>query len=148
MKKAHLKTGLREVTNYIDMETGELLDVKVKNHKFLTNDKGLFFMGYSALIGVFMEMSQAEIRIFGYCLRYAKGVKFDISKRLRLDMAKTININERTILNTIPSLEDKGVLYRHENGLFQINPRFAFEGGRDERNNALKAIIELGCKHC
>lgn len=103
---------------------------------------------YSGIIGAFMEMSQSEIRIFGYCLRYAKGVHFDISKNIRLDISRYTGINERTVLNTIPSLLEKKLLYKHESGLYQINPRYAFEGSTVDRNNELKVLISLGCKDC
>lgn len=95
-----------------------------------------------------MEMSQAEIRIFGYCLRFAKGVHFDISKKIRLDISNLTGLNERTVLNTLPSLLERGLLYKHSNGLYQLNPRFAFEGSTTERNHQLKILIELGCKEC
>lgn len=141
--KPHLKTNLKEVQTLVDFETGEIIEVNTKNHKFLASSKEEFFITYSSIMGVFMQMTQAEVRIFGYCLRFAKGVKFDISKKLRLSMAKEININERTILNTLPSLLDKGVLYLHSDGLYQLNPKYAYQGSTSERNEALKVILEL-----
>lgn len=146
--KPHLRTGIREVNTVIDSQTGEVLDTEIKEHKYLANSKEEFFMGYSALIGVFMKMNQAEIRIFGYCLRFARGVRFDISKKVRLSMSKDIDINERTIHNTLPFLIEKGLLFMHEDGLYQINPRYAYQGSTSERNAALKTVIELGCKDC
>lgn len=146
--KAHLKTGIREISTTIDTETGEIVDVQVQEHKYLANNKEEFFMGYSALIGVFMQMNQAEIRIFGYCLRFAKGVKFDISKKMRLSMSAEIDINERTIHNTLPTLLEKKLLFVHEDGLYQINPRYAYQGSTSERNHALKAVLELHCREC
>lgn len=146
--KAHLKTNYTEVTTIVDSETGEILDQEIKEHQYLANSKEEFFMGYSALIGVFMNMNQAEIRIFGYCLRFAKGVKFDISKKMRISMAKEININERTIHNTLPSLLDKKLLFVHSDGLYQINPRYAYRGSTNERNQALQTVLKLHCKTC
>lgn len=146
--KAHLKTGIKEVSTIVDSETGEILDVQINEHKYLASSKEEFFMGYSALIGVFMKMNQAEIRIFGYCLRFVKGVKFDISKKMRISMSAEIDINERTIHNTLPLLVEKNLLFMHPDGLYQINPRYAYQGSTTERNHALKAIIELGCKDC
>lgn len=148
MSKSFLKKGNTEIETIIDSETGEILDTNMKVHKYLANTKEEFFMCYSALIGVFMQMTQAEVRIFGYLLRYAKGIKFDITKKLRVDMSDSIDINERTILNTLPTLIEKRILFQHEGGLYQLNPRFAYQGSVVERNGALKAIIELGCKDC
>lgn len=148
MKKSFLKKGVSEIETFIDSETGEVLKSTVKEHSYIANSRETFFIGYSALVGAFMEMSQSEIRIFGYCLRYAKGVHFDISKNIRLDISRYTGINERTVLNTIPSLLEKKLLYKHESGLYQINPRYAFEGSTVDRNNELKVLISLGCKDC
>ena len=148
MKRSYLKTGKTIITRTIDSGTGELLDEDIKEHKYLAETTDDFFLGYSSLLGIFMGMNQAEIRIFGYCLRYAKGVKFDISKRLRVSMSNEISLNERTILNTLPDLLDKRVLYKHSDGLYQVNPRHAFSGRTKERNKELKVIMELGCKDC
>jgi hypothetical protein len=144
----HLKTGLRETTIVIDKETGEVIDTEIKEHQYLASTKEDFFMCYSALIGVFMGMNQAEIRIFGYCLRFVKGLKFDISKKLRISMADEIGINERTILNTIPVLLEKNVLFKHSDGLYQVNPRYAYQGSTSERNKALQAVFQLKSKEC
>jgi hypothetical protein len=143
-----LKKRKSVIVQTVDRETGEVLDQSVKYDKYFVGTKDDFFLCYSALIGVFMEMSQAEIRIFGYCLKFVKGVKFDISKRVRVSMSSEISVNERVILNTLPSLEEKGLLYKHADGLYQVNPRYAFAGSSDKRDEALKVIIELGCKDC
>jgi hypothetical protein len=147
-KSVYKKRMTQEII-VVDKDTGEVIDVNQKKHTYLANTNEEFFFGYSSLVGIFMNMSQAEIRIFGYLLRYDKGVQFDISKKIRLHMASTIDINERTILNTIPSLLEKNLIYQFEDtGLYQLNPRHAFNGGHKQRNNALKVIIELGCKNC
>lgn len=148
MKHSYLKTRVTQVETVVDSSTGEVLDVNIKKHSFIANSKETFFIGYSALIGAFMEMNQAEVRIFGYCLRYAKGIQFDITKKIRLDISKHTGLNERTIHNNIPLLLEKGLLFKHESGLYQINPRYAYQGSTSERNDALKAIIELGCEEC
>jgi len=148
MKHSILKTGITEIVNAVDPNSGEILDTEVRKHTYMANTKEEFFIGYSSLIGAFMEMTQSEIRVFGYLLRYAKGVKFDISKKMRIEMSDVIKLNERTILNTLPILEEKQIIYKYESGLYQLNPRYAFQGSTTDRNNALKTIIELGCLDC
>jgi hypothetical protein len=148
MKKPILKTSFVETTEYVDVNTGELIDTSVKKHTYLAGSEGDFFIGYAALEGALMGFTAPETRIFGYCLRFAKGIHFDISKKVRLHMSEIINVNERTILNTLPSLEEKGILYKHKTGLYQLNPRYAFRGSTSTRKGELKAIIELGCKDC
>lgn len=146
MKKSFLKTSINEKITVVDSD-GVVQQETIKKHTFLANTKEEFFLGYAGLIGMFQKMNQAEIRIFGYCLNY-RSAKFDISKKVRLSMSKQIDLNERTILNTIPLLIEKSILYKHEDGLYQINPRYVFYGSSSDRNNELKTIIELGCKNC
>lgn len=146
MKKSYLKTAFSEKVITVD-EDGVVKNETIKKHTFLAETKEEFFLGYAGLIGLFQKMNQAEIRIFGYCLNY-RNAKFDISKKVRLSMGKEIDLNERTILNTIPLLLEKKILYKYEDGLYQINPRYVFYGSSKDRNNELKTIIELGCRDC
>lgn len=147
-KKSYLRTGATEFHNTIDKQTSEVLDAEVKQHKYLVNTKEEFFFCYSAIVGVFERMTQAEIRIFGYCLRYARGVKFDISKKIRVSMAQETNLNERTIYNALPSLIEKGLFFKYPDGLYVVNPRYVFQGSTAERNYALSVLLELHCPHC
>ena len=148
MKKSILKTGMFSTETYIDKETGEIISSNLKRHTYIANDREEFLLVYSTLLGIFMEMSQAEIRVYSYCLRFANGIKFDISKKVRINMSSEIGVNERTILNTIPLLLNKTLLVKDIAGMYQINPRYAFRGSTSDRNKELKAIIELGCKEC
>ena len=142
MKKSNYKVGSTSTETYIDRETGEILDSFVKKHGYIANSKEEFLMIYSGIIGVFMRMEQSEIRVYGYLLRYANGVRFSITKSLRESMSKEVLLNERTIYNTLIVLRNKKLLF-YKDGLYQLNPRYAFRGSSADRNNALKAIIEI-----
>lgn len=145
---AHLKTSSVTQTFVIDSETNELLEHDIKRHTYLANSKEEFLLLYTSLLGVFEKMEQSEIRVFAYLLRYADGTLFQVGKPIRMEMAKHIELTERTIYNTIKILEQKSLLFRHESGVYQINPRYAFRGSSSDRNDQLKAIIELGCNDC
>lgn len=147
MKKGFLKTKVSEVNTIIDSDTGEILDISTKRHTYLANSKEEFFICYASIVGIFMNITQAEARVFGYCLRY-RNAKFDISKKVRVSMSNEVDLNERTILNTIPTLIEKGLLFKTEDSLYGINPRYVFHGSTKDRDAALKAVIELGCKDC
>ena len=142
MKKSNYKIGSTSTETFVDKETGEVMGSVVKQHGYIANSKEEFLMIYSGLLGVFMKMEQSEIRVYGYLLRYANGVSFSISKSLREQMGKEIDLNERTIYNTLIVLRDKKLLF-FKDGLYQLNPRYAFRGSSADRNNALKAIIEI-----
>ena len=103
---------------------------------------------YPEILGVFMQMEQSEIRTFGYLLRYADGTKFDISKKIRNDIAENPGLNPMTIYNIVPKLVEKKLIFKHDSGLYQINPRYAFQGSSSDRKNELKTVLELHCKDC
>ena len=147
MTEAHLKTGTTIVTEVIDSETGEILDTDIKTHKYLANSKEQFLLIYSCLLSAFINMTQSQIRVYGYLLRYASGIEFCITKSLRGSMSKEILVNERVIYTTIKELEEKKLLFK-VNGNYRRNPRYAFQGSSLDRSGALKAIIELGCVDC
>ncbi len=147
MKKSFIKNITEEVIRVIDSDSGEILSEDIRRHSYLANTKEEFFLCYASIIGIFMNMTQAEARVFGYCLRY-RNARFDVSRNVRLSMSKEIDLNERTIMNTLPLLIEKKLLYYTEDKLYGINPRYVFYGSTKERNNSLKALIELGCKDC
>ena len=147
--KSYLRTGFVEVENTIN-EEGELLGVEIKKHTYIADNKEEFFLCYTSLLGVFMDMTIAEIRTLAYILtHYADGAKFDLSKKIRLDIAETSGLKERSIYNIIPNLEEKKMIVKIQStGLYQVNPRYAFKGSTMDRNKQLKMILELHCKDC
>lgn len=113
-----------EIKNYFKVEEVWLLD--------------------SSLIAVFTNMEQSEIRVYGYLLQYGNGLKFDVSKAMRKEIASVTSLNERTIYNTLRVLVEKKLIFKHESGLYQLNPRYAYQGSTTDRAVALKTIITLG----
>ena len=148
MKNSFLKDSLIERERFVDVETGEILEENTKHHAYLANTKEEFMLLYSSMIGIFEGFTQAECRVYGYLLRYTDGLSFDISKKLRMDMADHTKLNERTIYNTCMQLMKKHLIFKDKNGLYRINPRFAFRGSSMERNRRLKTILELECPDC
>ena len=143
MRKGFLRTGMIETETLVDVSTGEIVGSNVTTHKYLANNKEEFFLAYAGLIGVLMNMTQAEVRVFGYCLKY-KNTEFDISKKVRMHMSKEVSVNERTILNTLPILIEKGVLLFTDDEMYMLNPRYVFYGSSKDRAGSMKTVIELG----
>lgn len=148
MKESFLKDGIKEINNYIDFSTGEILDVDIKTHKYLANNKEEFLLLYSSMLSVFMNMEQSEIRVFGFLLQYADGTIFSIDRSIRMEISKVTKLAERTIYNTVKILEEKKLIFKHLSGAYQVNPRYAFRGSTNNRNSELKAMIEIYCKEC
>lgn len=95
------------------------------------------------LLKVIIVMGAVEARIFGYCLQF-RNSEFSLSKSDRIGMGKQINANQRTINYTIPLLLEKKVLYKSIDGIYGLNPRYAFYGTLKERNKRLKVLRDLG----
>ena len=152
-QQSQLKTRIKEIHRTVS-EDGELLDETIKSHSYIANSKEEFFLIYSTLIGVFQKISSAEVRVYAFLLQhYPSGGKIVINHIIRNDMVKATGLSEGTINNTLMSLTTSEkttypLLYKLGRGTYQLNPRFAFKGSSKTRNNSLKSIIELGCKHC
>jgi predicted transcriptional regulator len=145
MKKSFLKRTIKEVETLVDTNSGEVVQTNIKQHSYLANSREEFFLCYSSILGIFMQMEQSEIRVFGYLLRFADGTKFDITKKVRIEIAENTQLNERTIYNILPNLLEKKLIFKHENGLYQINPRYAYRGSTSNRNESLVAVLKLNC---
>ena len=144
MEKSKLKTSHSTESLVIDKESGEVLGSETNRITYMTKDKETFLLMYSSLIAVFTNMEQSEIRVYGYLLQYGNGLKFDVSKSMRKEIATVTSLNERTIYNTLRVLVEKKLIFKHESGLYQLNPRYAYQGSTTDRAVALKTIITLG----
>ena len=153
-QQSYLKTNLTEVNNTIDKETGEVINIEIKNHKYLANTKEEFFLIYSTLIGVFQKISAAEIRVYAFLLQhYAVSGKIVINDIIRQDIVNKTGLTAGSINNAFTDLTSiknisHPLLHRLGRGTYQLNPRYAFRGSSQDRNNSLKSIIELGCDRC
>ena len=146
MKKSIVRKGSSHSESFVDSESGEILSTNNKTHKYLANTKEEFFLMYSSILSIFHNMEQSEIRVYGYLLKYADATEFAIDKALRVKMGSVIELHERTIYNTLITLVKKNLLFKKE-GLYMVNPRYAFKGSSLTRNNKLlSAIVELGYK--
>ena len=154
MKQSYLKTRYTEISNIVDHESGEVLDTTQKKHTYLANTKEQFLLAYTTLIGVFQNISVAEIRVYAFLLEhYPADCKIVVNDIIRQDIAARTKLSPGSINNTLNRLISTDnttypLLYRLGRGTYQLNPRYAFQGSTANRNQSLKAIIELGCTNC
>lgn len=137
-----IKRKITKVSEYINFNTGEVIDTKINNHLYNNRKGELFFIMYETIADLFMSMEQSEIRVFGYLLRYASGMTFTLNKSERLNISSVTGLNERTIYNIVPTLINKGLLIKQENGRYLLNPEYAFKGLRDSRDKLLVKIAK------
>ena len=149
MKKSILKTNATHVTEIINYETGEIIESNVKHHTYIANSKEEFLLLYVNALPIFRSVSNPAKSVYAYLLeRYNAKTVFELGGAMRGLMSKDLHFASSTIANALTELVEAKLLYSKSKALYQINPRYAFKGSTSERNEALKAIIELGCKDC
>lgn len=146
--KKHLRTGVQSTTVVVD-EHGTILSEDTVRHTYVAGSKEEFYMMYSSMVIVLKQSTDVNIKLFAALLeRYANGTEFAVNQTIRETIAQECGCNERSLANSLTRLVDMAMIFRVGRGTYKINPRHVFKGGSIERNKALKAIIELGCKDC
>lgn len=151
-KKGYLKTSHTHTERTVNTDTGEVIQEEIQNIKYLANTHEEFFIIYSSLIGIVERgMTQAETSLYAHLLQnYNIGADIAVTKQLRVNIGKKLELNERTVLNTLAMLcdKEKPLLYSVTKGIYKINPRFAYKGSTMNRNRDLKIVLEVECPHC
>lgn len=148
-KKSYLKTGKVDTNNTIDSATAEIIDSNVKKHTYIANSKEEFLLLYVNALPIFINLSNPSKTIYAFLLKdYNSKSVFEIGAGLRTLLSKQLGFAPSTIANALTELTVCKLLHSPSRSLYQLNPRYAFKGSTLDRNDALKAIIELGCKDC
>jgi hypothetical protein len=149
MKHSFLKTGSSHTTEIVDMETGELVDIIHNKSSYLANTKEEFYLMYSSMVLILKGSTDVRMKLFAALLeRYSQGQEFSMSKGLKEIMAKECQCQPRSFDKAFTSLIKENIVVKIGPLLYKINPRHVFKGSSTNRNESLKAIIELGCKEC
>lgn len=150
MKSSFLKTGSTSIIQTVDSDTGEVLDVTINKSTYIANSKEEFYLMYSSMVLILKSSSDVRMKLFASLLeRYSQGQEFSMSKGLKDLIANETGCKSRSLDTAFTKLLDDNVIFKLPNTrLYKINPRHIFQGSSSNRNNALKAIIELGCKDC
>lgn len=145
MKQSFLKAGSTTVTNNVDFETGEVIDVSINKTTYLANSKEEFFMLYASALHLMMNTAKdVNVRLLAYLIQNnATGNAFSMSKGLKIIIADRIDASPRTIDNSLSELVANKFIIRLERNTYRLNPRHVFQGGTSERNAALKAVLTI-----
>ena len=147
--KSHLKTAHTIVTEVYNEDTGALISSNTKRHKYLANSKEEFMLLYVSVLPIFIGLSSPAKTVYAYLLaNYDSETVFEIAGGSRSYISDKLKLGNSSVANALTELKEAGLIHTHIRGMYQINPRYAFKGSTHDRNNALKAIIELGCKDC
>ena len=149
MENSFLKTVSTSTDNYIDTESGEIIDSITNRTTYLANTKEEFYLMYSSMVLILKGSSDVRMKLFAALLeRYSKGQEFSMSKALKIIVAKETGCKPRSFDTAFTYLVKENIVVRIESQLYKINPRHVFQGSSSDRNSQLKAILELGCKDC
>lgn len=131
------------------METGEIVDVAYNRTTYLANTKEEFYLMYSSMVLILKGSSDVRMKLFAALLeRYSQGQEFSMSKSLKEIMARECACKPRSFDKAFTDLIKDNIVVKLGPSLYRINPRHVFQGSSSSRNEALKAIIELGCMDC
>ena len=149
MEKSFLKTGSSSIETFVDSETGEILDAFINKSTYLANTKEQFYLMYSSMVLILKGSSDVRMKLFASLLeRYSQGQEFSMSKALKEVIANETGCKSRSLDSAFTYLIKNNIVVKIGSLLYRINPRHVFQGSSSDRNAALKAIIEIGCKDC
>ena len=141
--KEYLKNSSTHTT-IITNEDGELIDEKTIVHSYIVDDKETFYLIYSSLIGLLGEISNPAVKVLSYVLlNYKTDTQFEIGGATRNMIADKMKISNSAVANALTELKNNTILYSFNRSVYQINPKYAFQGSTSNRKKSLKAIIEL-----
>jgi len=147
-EKSQLATAFVDRTLTVTPD-GEIIGEDIKRHTYIANSKEEFMLLYVNILPIFIDLSNPAKSTYAYLLgNYDSETIFEIGGGTRSLIAKRVGMSLSAIANALTELKETGLIATHGKGMYQINPRYAFKGSTHNRNKALKAIIELGCKDC
>jgi hypothetical protein len=149
MENSFLKTGNTSTDVIVDSGTGEVVDIIVNRSTYLANTKEEFYLMYSSMVLILKGSSDVRMKLFASLLeRYSKGQEFSMSKSLKTIIAKETGCKPRSFDSAFTYLLKENIIVKIDSQLYRVNPRHVFQGSSSERNNQLKAVLELYCKDC
>ena len=140
------------VNNYIDSDTGELLnfDVEVKTHKIVVEGKDQFAFMYSSIIGALNGLNGSDIKLLMFCslnCTYNSNIIALNSHFLELISSQS-GVSVGSLKNSLTSLHKKNILIKLGGATYRVNPRYFWKGENTERTKTMKFILEVECTDC
>lgn len=140
------------VNNFIDTETGELIDtdVNVKTHKVLVESKDQFAFVYASLIGALKSLNGTDVKLLMYCsmnCSYNTNL-IPLNSFFLEEAANQLDSSVGSLKNSIMNLTKKSILVKLGAGTYRVNPRYFWKGDRTERSVTMKYILEVECPDC
>lgn len=132
-----------------DMENNPEVGVVLNTHVISVDSKEKFYLMYSSMVVILKQSSDVKMKLFAALLeRYSKGQEFSLNGGIREVIARETGCKPRSLEAALTFLIRHHILIEVTKRVYRINPRHVFEGTNFDRNESLKAIIELHCPEC
>jgi len=151
MKLVKVKSDV-VVNNYIDQNTGELLDVELldKSQTIIVDDSAAFSMLYGKIIGLVDGLDNTSIKVLIWSIincSYNTNV-VNLTKPMCTEIGKEYGLTYGSIKNAVSKLSKQNVLIAMGSGSYRINPRYSWRGNSNERKKTMKYVLEIECPNC
>lgn len=139
------------INNFID-EMGQIVDtsVEVKTQKIVVDTKEQFAYQYASVIGAISDLNGLDVKVLTYCTLNA-GYNTNVIPLMQThidSIATTFSVAQGSIRNSVKRLVEKKILFKLQNALYRVNPKYYWRGEGTERSKTLKYILELECPDC
>lgn len=141
-----IKNVQSTVTETIDKETGELLDVSVKKLSILVDDER-FMLVYVSFWDVITQsnLSKSDLELFAHLVsQYAKGTLFTITSDIKKIVADKSNKSLTSYNNSTRKLLEANFILKEGKQSYIINPVYAYEGSSKNRKRLVLDLIVQG----
>ena len=146
---SHLKTVHSRVTETIDSETGEVIDVQFKETKILTNSREEFIQLYVSVESKLSGLALAQERLFTYCILHCDRENIiRISSYDKKVILEKWDLAASTIANSLLSLIQAKLLIRIGRGTYRVNPKYVWKDTSDSRKKMSTNVLTIECPHC
>lgn len=145
--EAYLKQVNSNTKEFINIDTGEILGETSNISYYLANSREEFYLMYSSMVLILKGSSDVKMKLFAALLeRYSRGQEFSMSRSLKEIIAKETDCKPRSFDTAFSYLVKENIIIKIGSQLYKVNPRHVFQGSSQERNNQLKAVLELRLK--
>lgn len=152
MQRNRIKPQLRktksDTTNYVDVQTGEVLNTIQTYKEKTVGINSSYIMLYNDAINSLIILSPcAKSVILSLIGMYVKSGFFEIGGGLCSAMARNTGYSTKSIRNSITELVSTGFLIKSgQRGLYIINPMWCYSGSLVSRRKWIDYLLKEGYK--
>ena len=146
--KPQLRKTKTDTTNYVDVQTGEILDTTQTHKEKLIGVNSSYTMLYNDAINSLVSLTPcAKSVIFVLISMYIRSGFFEIGNGLCSEMAVRTGYSIKSVRNSITELVSTGFIIKSgQRGLYIINPMCCYSGSLASRRKWIDYLLKEGYK--